>query len=136
MSVLTTLKHLGDQVSAPQVDDPPCNNPLSCSTARALVNYALLLAKGDANKYSQVIEDLFLDNDLSPPEFSGYLEQSKFEVTFEPFENDVSFMAELERYQQNEYPQTAFTEEYFAFCTHNTIEFEDCLTTIVLVNQC
>ena len=126
MSVLTTLNHLDDhQVTAPQVDDLPCNSPLSCSTARALVNFALLLAKGDANKYTQVIEDLYLDNGLKPPDFSRYLEQSKLEVTVEPFENDISFMTELERYQHNGYPQTAFNEEYYALCTHDTIEFED-----------
>ena len=108
MSVLTTLNHLDDQV-----------------TAQALVNFALLLAKGDANKYTQVIEDLYLDNGLKPPDFSRYLEQSKLEVTVEPFENDISFMTELERYQQNGYPQTAFNEEYYALCTHDTTEFED-----------
>ena len=131
MSLLTTLNHLADQVTAPQFDDPPCNGPLfddhhlSCSTARALVNLALLLAKGDANKYTQVIEGLYLDNGLRPPDFSRYIEQQKLEVTLEPFEDDISFMTELDGYLQNEYPQTAFTNEYYALYPHDIREFED-----------
>ena len=126
MSLLTSLNHLADQVTA-LVEDLPCDEPHSncCSSAPALANFALLLAKGDANKYAQLIETLYQDNGLSPPHFSRYLEQPILEFMVDPFEDDISFMTELDEYQQHEYSQTAFTEEYYALCPLDTKDFED-----------
>ena len=145
MSLLATLNHMADRVNA-LVDEHPSDYPnmsaptapvmnsispdcddrhSSCSTAPALANLALLLAQGDANKYVQVIKGLYQDNGLILPNFSGYLEQPEKEPSVEPFEDDISFMADFEEYCQTDYPQTAFTKEYHAICPIETRDIED-----------
>ena len=94
----------------------------SSSAAPALANFALLLAEGDANKYVQVISELYRDNGIAVPDFSRYHKDPEM---IDNFEDDNSFMEELEDYHQNRYSQTAFTEEYYALCSVEMRDTED-----------
>ena len=100
------------------------NTEISLS-APALANYALLLADGDATKYVQVLGELYRDNGLEVPDFSRYNEDLEISSNVKSFEDDFSFMKELEEYHQHNNPQTAFTEEYYAICPIGTADMED-----------
>ena len=113
MSLIATLNHVAQEVAA-LVDDYPDEHFEISLSAPALANYALLLADGDATKYVQVLGELYRDNGLEVPDFSRYNEDLEISSNVKSFEDDFSFMKELEEYHQHNNPQTAFTEEYYA----------------------
>ena len=91
------------------------------SAAPALANFALLMAEGSAIKYVEILNDLYVDNGLHAPDFTKYLPQS--EVTY--FEEDASFMEELDEYQNTGSLTTAFTKNYYELCPQEARDFED-----------
>ena len=124
MSLIATLNHVAQEVASLLGDHPDEDYKVS-SSAPALANFALLLAEGNANKYVQVISELYQDNGLMVPDFSRCLEDPENFFNVESFEDDISFMAELEEYHQHKYPLTVFTEEYYALCSIGTADMED-----------
>ena len=102
MSLIATLNQVAQEVAALVDDDHPDDEDFEVSSsAPALANFALLVADGDANKYVEVLSELYHDNGLMVPDFGRYLEDSEIPSAYRPFEEDVSFMNELISFQIN-----------------------------------
>ena len=102
------------------------NGTSPASDAPAIANFALLMAKGSALKYVDILNDLYTENGLHVPDFSKYLPQSEQEQTdITCFEENGSFMAELDECQSTGLLATAFTKTYCEIYPQEARDFKD-----------
>lgn len=96
------------------------------TAAPALANFALLMADGSALKYVEILNDLYMDNGLSVPDFSRYLPQSEQDQTdVTSCEEDISFMAELDENHNTGFVTTSFTKAHYEICHKEAGDLED-----------